>query len=232
MTIRALIFDFDGLILDTESPDWESWRDLYREHGAELELARYQESVGTFGGFDPAAHLEQLLGSPVDRAALSALHRERVVARCVEQRLLAGVQELIDHAVEAGLRLAVASSSDRAWVRPWLEKHGLLDRFGCVRTRDDVARPKPAPDLYLSAARCLEIAPPECVALEDSLHGLQAAIAAGMRCVVVPTIVTASLSFDGAALRLGSLAELAPAELLARLAQLPVGPGLSAIAES
>jgi HAD superfamily hydrolase (TIGR01509 family) len=219
MTIKALIFDFDGLILDTEGPEWECWQALFTEHGVELDLALWQAGVGTIGGFDPLAHLETLLGRTLDRAQIEAEQSEKVRARCHQQPLLPGVVDLLDAADAAGLRLGLASSSSRRWVLPWLELHGLLPRFACVRTRDDVEHPKPAPDLYLSAAACLGLEPAECLALEDSPHGLRAALAAGLRCVVVPTAVTASLEFAGAALRLSALSELPLSQVLARLDQ-------------
>lgn len=217
MTIKALIFDFDGLILDTEGPEWESWRDVFQQHGVELDLALWQAGVGTIGGFDPGGHLETLLGLPIDRGTIEERCRADVLTRCQQQPLQPGVLDLLDAADAAGLKLGLASSSSRRWVLPWLEQHNLLARFVCVRTRDDVAQPKPAPDLYLSAAACLGVAPAECVALEDSAHGLSAALAAGIRCIVVPTVVTSSLEFSGASLRLRSLAELPLERLLERL---------------
>lgn len=220
MTIKALIFDFDGLILDTEGPEWAGWQSIYRQHGVELDLALWQASVGTIDGFDAWQHLETLLGGRLERARIEEQRRVALLEHCQRQPLLPGVLDLLDAADAAGLRLGLASSSSRSWVVPWLEQHQLLPRFACIRTRDDVARPKPAPDLYLSAAACLGVDPAECVALEDSLHGLRAALAAGLRCIVVPTAVTATLEFEGAALRLSSLAELPLAQLLARLDQL------------
>lgn len=218
MTIKALVFDFDGLILNTEVPAFESWQMVFRDHGADLELALWQSNIGTVDLFDTVEHLEMLVGRSLDRAAVLEQRQAYKDALCTDLVVLPGVRELMDAATEAGLPLGLASSSDRAWIRHWLERHDLARYFSCVRTRDDVANPKPAPDLYLSAAEGLGVQPEHCVALEDSQNGLRAALAAGMRCVVVPTAITAELDYAGAALRLTSLAELPFPQLLERLA--------------
>ena len=218
MTVEALVFDLDGLIVDTEGPAYESWRSIYGEHGAELELTLWQAEIGTAAVFDAVAHLESLTGRALDREALLERRRQLKDTLSRDSRLMPGVQALVDAAERAGLKLGVASSSGREWVIGWLERTGLLQRFHCVRTRDDVALPKPAPDLYLGVAQCLGVAPERCVALEDSPNGLRAALAAGMRCVVVPTPLTAGLDFAGAALELSALSDLELPELLERLA--------------
>jgi HAD superfamily hydrolase (TIGR01509 family) len=221
MTIKALIFDFDGLILNTEEPAFESWQMIYRDHGADLDLALWQANIGTVDLFDTVAHLETLVGRSLDRVAVLEQRQAYKEALSVDLVVLPGVRELLEAAVAAGLRLGLASSSDRAWIQHWLQRHDLARYFNCVRTRDDVDNPKPAPDLYLSAAAGLGVPPEQCVALEDSPNGLRAALAAGMRCVVVPTAITAALDYSGAAFRLTSLAELPLPQLLERLA---VGP--------
>ncbi len=229
MTIEALIFDFDGLILDTERPAFESWRAIYRLHGHELDLALWQANVGTVDLIDMVRHLEELVGQSLDRAAILARRQAEKDARCEGLALLPGVRELLAAARAAGLRLALASSSDREWVERWLRLHDLMSYFACIRTRDDVALPKPAPDLFVSAAACLGVRPEHCVALEDSPHGLAATLAAGMRCVVVPTAITADLAFHGAALRLASLADLSFPKLLEQLAVAPEDRGGASI---
>ncbi len=223
MTIEALIFDFDGLILDTERPAFESWCTIYRLYGHELDLALWQANVGTVDLVDMVEHLEQLVGQPLDRAAILARRQAEKDVLCHELALLPGVRELLSAAQAAGLRLGLASSSGREWIERWLKLHDLMHYFACIRTRDDVALPKPAPELFVSAAACLGVPPERCVALEDSPHGLAAALAAGMRCVVVPTGITADLAFHGAALRLASLADLSLPELLEQLAVAPEG---------
>jgi beta-phosphoglucomutase-like phosphatase (HAD superfamily) len=141
---------------------------------------------------------------------------------CDQCELLPGVADLLDAARARGMPAAVASSSDRAWVEGWLARHRIRPLFGCVRTRDDVARVKPAPDLFLSAAACMGIAPQNCVVLEDSINGMLAATAAGMRCVAVPIALLGQSDLPPVTLRLASLDELPFDTLIERLEAAPV----------
>jgi HAD superfamily hydrolase (TIGR01509 family) len=222
MPIKALIFDFDGLIVDTEVPAYRSWADLYASHGVELRLERWLLDLGTHGMFDACAELETLAGIKVDRQAIQAERRALHISLCEQEPLRPGVTELVEAGQAAGLGLAVASSSDRAWIDRWLRHHDLHEQFHCVRTRDDVERVKPAPDLFLSAAACLGVAPAECVVFEDSPNGMRAAAAAGMRCVAVPTALLEAVELPAVTLRLESLADLPLAELLRRLEASPI----------
>ena len=129
------------------------------------------------------------------------------------------MRELIVAARKRGIRLAVASSASREWVEGWLEHHRIRDSFDCVRTRSDGLRVKPAPDLFLSAAACLDVAPESCVVLEDSPNGMRAAAAAGMRCIAVPVALLDTLPLPPHTLRLRSLADLPPEQLLDLLAR-------------
>lgn len=217
MTIQALIFDFDGLIFDSETAVFQGYQELYAAHGAELPRALWQTGIGSHGGFDPFAYLAEATGRPIDPDALRQEWRPRWRELCLALPLLPGVEELLAAATEAGLGRAVASSSDRAWVEGWLSHHGIREHFACVTTRDDVERVKPAPDLFLHAAACLGVAPAACLVLEDSPNGMHAARAAGMRCAAVPGPMTSDLPLPPVDTRLISLAELPLAELLARL---------------
>lgn len=216
--VAAVIFDFDGLILDTETPIFEAWRQAYREHGCELALEDWQHGLGTHAGFDPLGHLERLSGRSLEREALLERVRERNHRDCEAQRLLPGVAERLAESRALGLGAAVASSSSRAWVTGWLERHGLRPLVACVCARDDVARVKPAPDLFLLAAERLGVPAAACLVFEDSPNGIRAARAAGMRCVAVPNAVTRSLALPETDLRLESLALLRLDQILERLA--------------
>ncbi len=216
--LHALIFDFDGLILDTETPDFVVLSEQYRRFGAELRLERWIQGLGTTGGYDPYSELEALTGATLDREALRREHRERYIALCEQQPLRPGVCDMILAAYTRGVRLAVASSASREWVEGWLERHAIRAYFDCVRTRSDGLRVKPAPDLFLSAAACLDVAPEVCVVLEDSPNGIRAAAAAGMRCVAVPVALLDTLPLPPHLLRLRSLADLPADALLDRLA--------------
>jgi HAD superfamily hydrolase (TIGR01509 family) len=216
--IRALIFDFDGLILDTEEPVYRSWLEVYEAHGEELPFERWVQIVGsTTTGFHPQHHLEERLGRSLPKEVL-----DRRVGRRTElvlaQNLLPGIVEHLDAAKAMGLKLGVASSSTGDWVRGHLARLGILDRFDCLRCRDDVAKAKPEPDLYVAVLECLAVVAAEAIAVEDSPNGVMAAKRAGLRCVAIPNSITARLDLSQADVLLGSLADVTLAELLRRVA--------------
>ncbi|CAN5644309.1 HAD family hydrolase [soil metagenome] len=217
MRLRALLFDFDGTILDTESSEFASWQAVYREHGCELGLAEWLPCIGTAENvFDPLEALEQQLGRSLERERVEAGRREAHLVELDKLTVLAGVAEYIREAERRGVALAVASSSSRAWVEGHLGRLGLLERFAVIRCRDDVRRTKPDPELFLAAVRGLGVRPGEAVAIEDSLNGVRAAKAAGLFTVAVPGPMTRSLDFAAADLVVGSLLELPLSELVSR----------------
>jgi HAD superfamily hydrolase (TIGR01509 family) len=218
--IRGLVFDFDGLVLDTEWPDFLAWQEVYAERGQDLPMADWLEQVGMGADlieFDPYGHLEALIGERLEREQIRARRRERVRELVAGEATCPGVREYVAEARELGLKLAVASSSSRRWVRGHLERLGLYEAFDCVRCAEDVARTKPDPELYRSAVECLGLRPQEALALEDSPNGLRAAKAAGLRCVVVPNRLTRGLCFADADLVLGALSDRPLADLLLQL---------------
>jgi len=216
--IRAIVFDFDGLILDTEEPVYRSWLEVYQAHGEELPFERWVQIVGsTTTGFHPQHHLEQRLGRSLPKEVL-----DRRIGRRTElvlaQELLPGVVQHIDQAKALGLKVGVASSSTSEWVRGHLSRLGILEKFDCLRCRDDVVNAKPEPDLYIAVLECLGVAASEAIAIEDSPNGVMAAKRAGLRCVAIPNSITATLDLSGADVRLRSLAEISLADLLKRVA--------------
>jgi HAD superfamily hydrolase (TIGR01509 family) len=213
----ALILDFDGLILDTESPIFDEWRAVFASRGHALGMDVWQHALGTHGTYDPCAHLAELTGEEFDRDALMAEVRARNLRRCEAQPLLPGVEDRVREARAARLSTAVASSSSSAWVEGWLERHGIRGLFDAVCTRDHVVRVKPAPDLFLLAAERLGAPPGRCVVFEDSPNGIRAARAAGMRCVAVPNPVTRGLPLEGADLVLEGLDRHPLPEILAKV---------------
>jgi HAD superfamily hydrolase (TIGR01509 family) len=219
--IRALVFDFDGLILETETPAYETWAEIYKEHGHELPLDRWFDYIGREGGFfDAADHLAALVGEGFDREAARKRRDTRKTELIDALDVMIGVREYVADAKRLGLRLAVASSSSRKWVLGHLERLRLHAEWDAVFTRDDVAQTKPAPDLYLAAVEALGVAPREAVAFEDSRNGIAAAKDAGLLCVAVPNALTAAMDLTRADLRLESLAETPLERLLAVLSAL------------
>lgn len=205
--IKAVIFDFDGLILDTETPEYQSWQEIFQERGVDLDMDLWQSFIGRgFGSFDVYEHLARVSGTPVDRATLRPRMRKRYLDLIERNPVLPGVEAWIRRANALGLPLAVASSSRQGWASGHLERRGLLPNFAFVHCGDDVANVKPDPEIYAITAQRLGVPPENALAIEDSLNGLTAAKAAGMRCVVVPNPMTRQMDFAAADLRLTSLA--------------------------
>ena len=220
--IKALVFDFDGLILETETPILQSWQEIYREFGCELSLEEWLVNVGTMEEqFDPVASLELRSGQPVDREQTLLRRQQRELELIQHQPVMPGVREYLESARQLGLKVGLASSSTCDWVVGHLERLGLIGYFDAIAACDDVARTKPDPALYRMAAEWLGVAPHEAVAFEDSLNGLLAARRAGLHCVVVPNALTHRLDLGEADIRLGSLSEMRLADLLASLEQVP-----------
>jgi len=221
MQVRAFLFDFDGLILDTELASRAGWELLYREHGHELPTELWATLVGTtHAPWDPMAHLEELVGEPLEREALNERRFAHEIALIEAEELRPGITEYLAAARRHGLKRAIVSSSTRHWVDMHLERLEEAAGWNAICTADrDPARAKPAPVLYLEALELLGVTADEAVAFEDSPNGVLAAKAAGVFCVAIPNEVTRELGLEeaGADLVLDSLADLPPESLFARL---------------
>lgn len=211
--LRAVVFDFDGVILETEEPEFVAWHEEWARHGVDLELDEWVHCIGTVGAFDPMAELVARAAGPVDRAAVDERRRSRHRGLVEAGGVLPGVASLLDECRRRGVAVAVASSSPETWVRGHLGRLGLGGRFAGLHCYDGSRPAKPAPDLYLCAVEALGVDPSEAVAVEDSPNGIAAAKAAGLRCVAVPGPLTRHLDLAGADLRVESLADLRLAEL-------------------
>jgi len=214
---RAVVFDFDGLILDTEEPIYRSWLEVYQAHGEDLPFERWIQTVGsTNDAFHPQHHLEERLGRPLPKEVLD--HRiGRRTELILANKVLPGVVDHIDRARELGVKLGVASSSHVDWVRGHLGRLGILERFDCLRCRDDVEHAKPEPDLYLAVLDCLGVPAAEAFAVEDSPNGVTAAKRAGLKCVAIPNSITERLDLTHADLVIRSLADVSLDQLMASL---------------
>jgi HAD superfamily hydrolase (TIGR01509 family) len=222
--IRAVVFDFDGLIVDTESPAFFSWQEIYAELGATLSHEVWAESLGGLSSsFRPFEELERTLGRGLEREALVARRNARNLELTAAQPLMPGVEDRIAEAIQLGLRVGLASSSPRGWVEGHLRERGVLAHFHCIACREDVPQVKPDPALYSSVAQRLGVEPGEAVALEDSLNGVRAAKAAGLACVAIPGPMTRALAFEDADLVIASLAEVTLEALLCELSRSGVG---------
>ena len=210
--MRALLFDFDGLLLDTEGPSYRAWVEVYERHGHDLTLELWSAAIGTIDGFDPVRHLAEL-GVTVDEETEEA-RRRRDLDLCDVEELRPGVTELLDVAEARGLATAIVSSSSDWWIERHLTHRGLLDRFDAVVCANgDAERAKPRPTLYLEALVRLEIAPHEGVAFEDSPNGVAGAKAAGLYTIAVPNEITGRLDLSEADRVVESLAQIEVHEL-------------------
>jgi HAD superfamily hydrolase (TIGR01509 family) len=212
--IKALLFDFDGTLVDTESVEFRAWEQTFLAHDVKLVLERYGVGVGTLEGFDPLTELESLLGHEIDRAGVNEERRRLEFELLASEVLRPGVHEYLEAARELGLRVAIVSSGSDDWIEANLAR---LERSQgwefIIAANGDVARAKPAPTLYLEAIERLGVAPNEAIAFEDSANGARAAQAAGVFCVAVPNPITEHLDVRGD-LNLASFEELPLARLL------------------
>ncbi len=198
--LGAVVFDFDGLILDTEWVIYETAAAAFAQLGHRLDLEDWCAIVGLAEGdggwYD---QLCQRLGIELARAEYDAAYLAQDRSNRDHLEPLPGVVELLEEVVAAGVPAGIASSSDRSWIERHLGRLGLLDRFAAIAGVDLVnGVGKPAPDVYLAACRQLDVEPARAVALEDSTHGIDAAKAAGLAVVAVPNRITRHAALDHA----------------------------------
>jgi HAD superfamily hydrolase (TIGR01509 family) len=216
---EALVFDFDGLILDTEVPEFQAWQEIFTAHDTVLDLEVWAQCIGSSDhGFDPYAHLAKACGREIDRAAVRSTRRARVRELVAVNSVLPGVEACLRDARAHGLKVGLASSSSIEWVGGHLSRLGLDGHFDTIKTSEDVRKTKPDPELYEVAVEALGVSPERAIAVEDSPNGLAAAKAAGLSCVVVPNALTGLLPLDGADMVLASLADIPLTELLLAVA--------------
>jgi putative hydrolase of the HAD superfamily len=217
MRLAAVLFDFDGLLMDTESVSLASWQREWRHHGLELDPSTFWVNHGGDVTQDRYERLAAAVGPSYD---LEASHVRRVAYRdglIANLGLRPGMDAWLNEASDSGLRLAVASSSPRSWVLTLLKGAGKDNCFDTFVCGDEVALPKPSPQVYLLALDRLGVTAGHAVAVEDSPHGAAAAKAAGLRCIAIPNTHAAPDSFDAADLVLTSAADLSLADALAKL---------------
>jgi HAD superfamily hydrolase (TIGR01509 family) len=214
--VRAFLFDFDGLILDTETASRGGYEWLYEKHGQELPPDLWALCVGTIDGWDPWEHLEGIVG-PIDRESWNERRYAHELSLLEAEELRPGIADYLAFAAERGLRRAIVSSASRKWIDMHLERLERAVGWDAVVTADhDPERAKPAPTLYLEALDLLGVAPEEAVAFEDSPNGAKAAQAAGIFVVGVPNSITADLGLgETTDLLVDSLADLDPEDLIA-----------------
>lgn len=217
--IEVLIFDFDGLVINTEGPVYESWQELFRSYGLELSFDKWVSTVGSSDAeFDPYAELDRLLGYPVDWQVVGPRRRERELELIEKLPLRPGVLQYLTDAKRLGLKIGMASSSSCEWVQGHLTRLGIIDYFEIIHGKDDVRRTKPSPELYITVLEAFGLDGNQAIVLEDSLNGVLAAKEAGCFTLAVPNNITRHLEFDKADLVLNSLEDL-PLEELVKIAE-------------
>jgi HAD superfamily hydrolase (TIGR01509 family) len=219
--IKALIFDFDGIIIDSESPELVVWQEAFAAHGHELKTEIWSQVIGrpqTY--FNMYSYFREHINPTADIEELRRAHRARVVALTLEQPILPGVEDYLRAAAAMGLKVGLASSSSGQHVRGHLGRLELLDHFHATRCFEDTVAHKPDPAPYLAVLEDLDVSAEETVAFEDSPNGVTSAKAAGIFCVAVPNAVTRALSLDHADYTMNSLADEPLDRVLARATRL------------
>ncbi len=217
VVVEAVVFDFDGLLMDTESSMLASWQHEWRQHGLELDLDTFFADHGGDVTEERYAELARVVGPAYDR---DASHARRIAYRNRLHSTLGlspGIPQWLGKAQDLGIRLAVASSSPREWVGGLLAGVGCLERFEFIACGDEVPTPKPDPGVYLLALHRLGLSAAQAIAVEDSPHGVAAAKAAGMRCVAIPNPHANPARFTAADLVLTSAAQAELDEILRSL---------------
>jgi putative hydrolase of the HAD superfamily len=221
MAIKGLIFDFDGLILDTESPRYHAWCEIYQHYGLEFDLANYAKTLGSSNEtFNPIVDLKTKVGSEFDPNYWVKYQSKREMELLINEPLMPGVADYFDQAKSLQLNMAIASSSDRPWVISHLTRFKLLHYFLAVETMEDVVRVKPEPDLYQKALCDLQLEPNEAIVFEDAPHGIASAKKAGLICVAVPNPLSAQLNLSEADFVMSSFQEFSLPVLLNKIASL------------
>lgn len=212
---EAVIFDFDGLIRDTETFEFYSFQEVLREHGVDLPLDLYCKRLGGhMNVFDPYNYLQECIGRPINRDELRNLRRQKYDISIKNEKARPGVVDYLESAQKLGLKIGLASSAPYDWVMPNLEELNLVGYFDCIRTHEDVKNVKPDPELYINVLNYLAVTPQNALAFEDSPNGAKAAIAAQMHTIIVPNEITKDLNFDDYSFRMGSMLDMELVQLI------------------
>ena len=194
--LQGILFDFDGLILDTETPIFQAWQEMFRKHDRELLLEAWAEILGTSATIHGT--IEEFLqskSSEDERMSILAEVSQREQELVRQRSALPGAEELLKKAKQQGLRLGIVSSSDQIWVHGHLQRLELLKYFDHTSCADEVVNAKPDPELYNLGIQKMGVLPERVVVLEDSPNGVLAAKRAGLFCIAVPNQLTRQLPF-------------------------------------
>ncbi len=196
MLPKALLFDFDGTLVDTEWAIYQAWLATFQKEGQDLPIETYAQCIGSdFNTWSPKTHLEDLTGKQFPWAEMD-LERQKVIEGALKSEgPVPGAVEILTE-LEGQYVMAVVSSSSHDWVDGWLERLEMSQYFSATVCRGDAPRIKPAPDLYERASERIGIPPQECLVIEDSLNGGLAGLEAGMTVQVIPNRITKGSDFS------------------------------------
>jgi len=209
MTLKGLIFDFDGLILDTEVPGFQAWKEIFAIYELPFTYAHWSKAIGTGPtAYDPALDLCSMVNDSLDPAELRKKQLTRAHEILKNVAIQPGVLNFVQQAKLHKLRMAVASSSPCDWVMTHMQRLDLVKYFQYILTAEDVAHVKPEPDLFHLALQKLELTPSEAIVFEDSPNGITAGRAAGVYVIAVPNEITKTMNTSHANLEVNSFLEL------------------------
>jgi putative hydrolase of the HAD superfamily len=214
--LAAVIFDFDGIIIDSETPEYESHRRIFDRCGVALTTDEWCDQIGVWTEGHDERWFRELCARSANAPDHDAYHAEkrRIFDEVVPDAPMRGIRELLGQLAVAGVPAAIASSSPASWVVRMMERLGLRPLVGAIVSGDDVVRRKPAPDVYLEAARRLGADPARSIAVEDSGPGIAAARAAGMKTIAIPHWLTHGHDLVAADLRVEHAGELTLGRLM------------------
>lgn len=216
--IKGIVFDFDGIILDTETPIYQSWQDIYRENGFEFPFDQWSTTIGTADfAFDPYENLVKLTRNAIDSEQIRTKQAQLEYDYIIQKQPMPGVVDYLVSARDMGIQVGIASSSPFAWVDGHLTRLGLRQYFECIVTKEEVSLTKPYPFLYQKAVTKLNLYPYQVIAIEDAPFGVTAAQAAGIFAIAVPNELTKRMNLSHADLIIPSLAEISLANLLEKI---------------
>ena len=213
--IKAIVFDFDGLIIDTETVWYSAFKEVLLSYNVDFPLEVFVKCIGTDDA-EINAFIEEKLGLESIETIIALTHKNhKVKMELLDIR--EGVRDYLSEAKRMGLKIGLASSSTREWVEGFLTQLQIIDFFDAIQTGDEVEKVKPDPALYINALEALNVKADEAIAFEDSANGAKAAIAAGMYCVIVPNEVTKEIHFEEYHLRINSMSEMSLAQVINHL---------------
>ena len=212
MRISAVLFDHDGTLVDSEPTHFQIWQKVLAPYGVALSEKQYKDY---YAGVPTAANAVDMVSRfAINEVPATLADAKNSATRTFLSRsafsLMPGVKEVLSLLRSDGLRLAVVTGAGRNGVEATLRAHSLHDFFETVVSGDDVRQSKPAPDCYLLAIERLGLSPSECIAIEDTEHGVNAATSAGITCLAVPTAMSEHHSFAKAAAVLSELSASVP----------------------